>query len=248
MRRRRRTKYQWLPLQGRNGPTGLGDENDTYWDEFIVSVPTNGGVNSTIIDVTFDTPQDVRTVATTDPMDNFIRTGYILRRVVGNVYVHSIISNNGSVNPISGCAVTYGMFVARADEESEAGGAPQPIGATTQAQINANYCPQGVDNVREPWLFHRNWVLGAAARAGAAPGDGLAHFPTNNGAYGSAYDATFVDQKTIRKIEGDNRLWHIVSVRNLPINALHDGANQITVTVMLRLLGRPARTRQRGAF
>jgi len=140
------------------------------------------------------------------------------------------------------------MFVARADEATEIAAVPQPIGATTQAQINENYSPQNVDNVREPWIFHRNWVLGAASRAAAAPGDGIAHFPTNNSGYGSAYEGTFVDQKTIRKIEGDNRLWHVLSARTMPQNALHDGTNLIIMTSMLRLLGRPARTRQKGAF
>jgi len=255
MRRRRRRRYFWLPELGRTG-IGAAGEDDVYWDLFGVVLNSTGASEIAINDITFDIPKDNTNAGTvvTDPMSDFLRSGYMLRRVVGNVYLSLDVSTSGSGGgSIKAAIVTYGIFVARAGENPIGAFDAPPIGteaAGAAVVINqkTQYGPQHIDNVREPFLFHRNWVLGNRDVAASIPGFGQAAFPSNNAGYGSAFEGTFIDQKTLRRVDGDNRLYHTLQVRTYPLNAIHNGAASVTGTVALRFLGRPISTAKRGAF
>jgi len=240
--RKRRKRWYWLPPQGLDG-VGAAAAEAVYWDQFIVPLPAAGGAATIIRDFTFDHPPDVGSLSAADPMSLFLRKGYMLRRVVGNVYAHLELTSNGGVGTgVQAAAVTYGIFVARESDTVVApagaeGGFPNAV---------SNFGPQFVDNSTEPYLFHRNWIIGNAS-ATASP---IANFryPPTNAQYGSAYEGTFVDQKTLRRVDGDNRLWHVVQTRHFPFNATHDGAGNVVVTCMLRILGRPISSAKSGAF
>jgi len=242
MRRRRRRRFYWLPTQGIAGVGGAESEA-VSWDEFIVPIPSGGGNGTSILDVTFDQPPELGGVAVTDPMANFLRSGYMLRRVVGNVFVHIEAASNGSASTgIQGAAVTYAQFVARAEED-----AVRPIDSATNTARALEYGPQTFANVREPYLLHRNWVIGHGL-AGGFGGLGTQFYPKTNAGYGSAFEGTFIDQRTLRRIDGDNRLWHVVQVRHFPFNTTHDGVANVVVTCMLRYLGRPASASKSGTM
>lgn len=219
-----------------------------FWDEFNVNVNQNGTVTSSILDVTFDFPRDTALASTAvdSPMAEFLRGAYMLRRVVGSVFVSLSLPLGIGADDLTGAAVTYGLFVARADEVNDNA---IPIGAGNQAEINQNYNPQNNENVREPYIFQRSWILGTNNVA-SRPGEGAIRFPMNNAGYGSAMEGTHVDQRTLRRIEGDNRLWHIVSVRNYPLREVHTTGNPfVRVNTALRFLGRPASmARAKGSF
>jgi len=242
MRRRRRRRWYWLPTQGIAGIDAL-DSEATYWDSFVVPINQTGVENIVIRDFTFDSPFDVDDAAANDPMSLFLRSGYMLRRVVGNVYVHlEATSAGGSGTGVQAAAVTYAMFVAREDQATV-----QPPGTTSVAFASQNYGPQHVNNVREPYIFHRNWIIGFPNATGFANLSNRLYPPTNAG-YGSAYEGSFVDQKTLRRIDGDNRLWHCIQVRHHPFNTTHDGAVNLVATVMLRILGRPITAAKSGTM
>jgi len=242
MRRRRRRRFYWLPTQGIAGVGGAESEA-VSWDQFVVPIFATGGQATTILDVTFDQPPELGGIAVTDPMANFLRSGYMLRRVVGNVFCHiEATSNGGAGTGIQAAAVTYAQFVARAEED-----AVRPIDSATNTARSLEYGPQTFANVREPFLFHRNWILGHGLAGGFGDLQALA-YPQNNAIYGSAFEGTFVDQKTLRRIDGDNRLWHCVQVRHFPFNTTHDGTANVIVTCMLRYLGRPATASKSGTM
>jgi len=249
MRRRRRRRFLWLPTLGISGSGTNPEQNQVSYDSFTVTVPVDGQVNSIIKDVLPDHPADITTgpgSPVTANMADFLRTGYMLRRIVGNVFSHLTITASGTL-PLNAVIVTYAMWVARIDE-LEAGGL-LPIGAQTGGAAIENYDPQFIDNVREPYIFVKNWVFGNILRR--ASGLGEATFPMNNGEYGSAMEGTFMDQKTLRRVDGDNRLWHSVSVRRYPIGDFTAGdfTALVNLTSCLRYLGRPATmARTKGSF
>lgn len=219
------------------------------WDEFTVTVPQSGLANSAIRDVTFDFPRDeaLASIGVDQPMADFLRSSYMLRRICGNVFVS--VSNVTGVggDDLSAVAVSYAMFVARADEVNNHA---IPIGAGNAQEIQQNYNPQSALTVREPYIFVKNWILGNSSLFAARPTSGPVRFPQTNATYGSAMEGTFIDQKTLRRISDDNRLWHIVSVRGYPLREVHTTGNLVvTVNPALRYLGRPASgTRARGSF
>jgi len=175
------------------------------WDELTVTVPQSGLVTAAIVDVTFDSPMDtsVGTATVQTPMSDFLRSSYMLRRICGSIFVSLTNTAGIGADDASAVAVTYALFVARSDETNDNA---IPIGAGNQAEINQNYGPQQADNVREPYIFQRSWILGNQSLFAARPTVGAVRFPFNNAGYGSAYEGTFVDQKTLRRVDGDNRL------------------------------------------
>lgn len=242
IRRRRRRKFLWLPTLGLEA-LPLGQAGDVYWDTFSNALNADGSTTIVVRDLVPDFPVDATNPPSITPsITEFIRSGYILRRVVGNIYCHIDATSNGSgADSIAAVAVTYGMFVARTEQNNPL----VPVGAV--AAID-NYGPQDVDCVREPWLFHRNFILSHPPSIGAIPNNGETRFPATSAGYGSAFEGSFVDQKTLRRVDGDDRLFHVVQVRPYPINRIHNGAANIITTVMFRLLGRPVAMRQTGAF
>lgn len=243
MRRRRKRRWYWLPPQGLDG-AGAAAAEAVYWDSFIVPLPAAGGAGTVIRDFTFDHPPDIGSFAASDPMSLFLQKGYMLRRIVGNVYIHlEATSAGGSGTGIQAAAVTYAAFIARESDRivtpaGAEGGFPDSV---------ENFGPQFVDNSTEPFIFHRNWVIGNNEAVGFG-GLKASKFPPNNALYGSAFEGTFVDQKTLRRVDGDNRLWHVVQARHYPLNTTHDGSANIVVTTMLRILGRPISPAKSGAF
>lgn len=244
--RRRRRRWYWLPTLGREGPSG-GQFDDVYWDEFAaVNIPANASSAVQVQDFAPDFPKDSGTGTPTDNMSDFLTSAYMLRRIVGNVYVHPVSTSLGSQpNIVRAWLITYAIFVGRAEEANQN---LTPIGSATNFDVRANYGPQFVDNVREPYIFHRNWLIGQAANITTAAGDASPRFPPTNAGYGSNFEGTFVDQRTLRRIDGDNRLFHIVQARNYPLNASNDGVSTFTVTCALRILGRPIRPAKSGAM
>jgi len=249
-RRRRRSRFQWLPTQGLLGTDGFTPQTEhVSWDEFVINPPNSSSTIGEIRDVTFDVPRDnsLTSTNTETSMSDFLRSGYLLRRVVGNVFVHFSNTQGVGGDDLGGVIVTYAMFVARADEVPDA---IRPIGSNGTAEIIQNYGPQNADNVREPYIFVKNWVLGNQSLLSARPTSGVVRFPITNASYGSAMEGTFLDQKTLRRVDGDNRLWHIVQARGYPLGEVHStGSPEVVLTACLRYLGRPSRgTRPKGSF
>jgi len=120
--------------------------------------------------------------------------GYSLQRVVGNIYVavEQQLFNQGTAMA-TGVMVTAGMMVKRVDDDGA------PITASP---------PQNYDSASDPWLWRRSWMLcnqPQAVAQGAYYG-----YPSNNGAYGSVREGTFVDQKTRRTVKLEERVFMVI--------------------------------------
>lgn len=240
MRKRRRTKYHWLPIQGQQGAGGSLAESFSGFS-LLLPIPAAGTSQAIISDVTFDVPGDVAntTVTTDSPLNDLIgANGYVLKRIVGKcfaAYVNAAATSHESV------IVTCGFFVGRCDEQQAD---RDPLQSGTLTDILVNYGPQNVDNVQEPWIWRRTWILGNPAAATVTQGK----FPFTNAAYGSVMDGPHIDSRVARRIDNDNRLYFVAQARGWAIGSGAAVSADIRIQTDLRLLGAMRKSRSQSAF
>lgn len=247
VRRKRKTKYIWLPTLGAEiiNAVDLTESNGFPFS-------CTGGPNSqlpaafALFPLLEDTPQEVAVTANPDPnIADFIGTDYVIKRIVGKC---NIVAFQSAADTPPTLAVTAGMFVARADDTN----ALNPIGAATTPQALPNYDPNYVDNIREPWIWRRTWLVSNAASTNAAT-NAYRSTITTNVQYGSIQDGPHIDAKTGRRVRNDERLWFAASARPVTtdgteFSALPGAVGTVNGYLDIRVLGALRRARNRSNF
>lgn len=259
-RRRRRTKYTWLPIQGFDtGPEGnprtLGGIDDN-----IVAGPVPETNIHPVNPV--DIPEEGGDWTVGTSLSDVLGSEYFLKRIVGKFFAASQAVTSTTGNVAEATLITAGFFVARAEGTDPEIPAGVPTGAlATDVHTFDNFNPKAQDTVREPWIWRRSWILGNKgmfARALAFDGTGLAapaytpytSYPQNTAGYGSVADGPHVDCKTARRITQDDRLWFAVSAAAMPFAGAENFGLGVVVDYHLdyRLLGALRRPKQTGRF
>lgn len=251
---RRRRKFTWLPTVGTVGFSPEEPANSAIISEVIVENVPNGEFLGTPDSVVFpiinDFPQepfDSNQGSTTEGIGEIIGNEYVIERIVGELYVGYTAGNGTSGNAT--VLVCAGIFVARSDSVQPAA----PIGLTA-----TNYSPLALQNIREPWMFYRTWLLsGGFAQVGnpfaTASATGLnAVGRTNNGqnAGASMFEGPHIDVKSVRRIRQDERCYLTISAQGY--NPLGDASTTLTgkleIIMNIRALGALRQAKSRGAF
>lgn len=252
VRRRRKTKYTWLPTLGADKSATGADEltfsNGFSWsataDKTDVALPAN----IALFPLVEDTPQE-EVVGAGNPLVTFIGNDYVIKRIVGKIFVEC---EKVAADTYRSVVVTAGMFVARVDDQS-AGGA-LPVGASTTTLALHNYDPNFVDNIREPWIWRRSWILSNPSSTNADATQAIhGNFPSSNCNFGSVQDGPHIDAKTGRRIRNDERLFFAATARGFSSTGLDyapQPATDLTVAGYLdiRVLGALRRARNRSNF
>lgn len=263
MRRRRRTKYTWLPAYGTGTPiAGVGNYEGVQ--RFgTLGVLANAEPAVGVIAVLPDAPPENFDASTTS-LSNAINSEYILRRIVGKLHIAYRQSNQpysgagNDVPPIPEAAlVTAGFFVARCSDVSQTDPEAYPIGFLGGVNIQDfnNYSPMARDTQREPWIWRRSWILGNN-RDRFLPVDnsltfydqGWETFPPNNSLQGSVLDGPHIDAKTVRRVGQDERLWFALATQCISSHGPASDNGSLTYVLDVRYLGALRKARQRGAF
>lgn len=246
MAKRRKTRYSWLYNTGTTGPVA-DVEDDTCGRDFgLIAVPTNGTTALTIIDMLRDLPSDDFVAAGTLPLGVSQNNDYVIKRIVGKFFI-SVTQQVIPAIAQSAVLVGAGLFVARAEDADIAAGAENlPIGAAVGTGVD-DYSPLRVENIRQPWIWRRNWIL-SNQLTGAAPGSGLQSFPQTTAQYGSIQDGPHVDAKTGRRVKDGERLFAVVAARSYPLNSTADTSNEVRAYFDYRVLGAMRRGHNRSAF
>jgi len=270
VRKRRRTRYTWLPNLGQEVST---TEPSEFLSNFNLGLtaPADGGQEVGVTPLIYDFVQEQDDITAEFASLNFlIGNEYLLRRVVGKIhvaYAWFIQTGVGTTIPASevlAVQCTVGLFVARAGDVSDGTGGNGPIGSQAAGIAVRNYNPQARDCIREPWLWRRQWVLGTgidnAGQANDVSGNprianGNFHdsrgFPATNAHYGSVADGPHIDAKTLRRVGQNDRLWLAATVNYYPPNTQQVNANipqGVTINVDLRFLGALRKAKNRGVF
>lgn len=253
MRRKRKTRYQWLENLGSVGAAALPDDSTSGRDFGTLIVNTNGTSSWRVVPLLPDEPSDDAVAPVT--MVNSFQYDYFIKRIVGKIFVNY---NEGNNTAVPACLATFGIFVARCDDEQAGTGfntAPVGTGsfAGSAAAVNPaagitlngtlNYSPINTDAIREPWIWRRQWVLGNGI-VSETKNIG----PKTNMEYGSVADGPHIDAKTARRVRDDERLFGIFAVRSYPINSTYTIPTVCRAFLDYRVLGSPRKHRQRGAF
>lgn len=258
MARRRRRRYTWLPNLGAgSGFTG----GDLAGRQITLGVPANGSPNIITVPLTFDFPQEGTDpgVTTATPLADFIGNEYIIERIVGNMFYSLSAAATEPLNSGAAVLVTAGLFVARAEDAN-----PEiPVGSAFAADELRNYSPQFTDNIREPWMFRRTWILGhqfavhttgqltvRTDLVGVVPLSATLYaYPMSNVFYGTAVGGPFVDVKSSRRVGQDERLFWVTTAQNFPVDSVQT-ATVLNLTGFFdyRILGQLIKPHNRSTF
>lgn len=237
--RKRKAKYTWLPMVGL-----LDDQNieESVFGNLITLGVTAGTPlrsQAVVSPLILDRPQEPTDLVTQNPsLSDIVGSEFICKRIVGSVF--AAYNTPASSTPTS-ALVTCGIFVARADDL-----VPNlPAGAATAAEVLSNFSPANLNNAREPWMWHRQWLLGNpnSTTAGTLP---FRNAPITNMDYGELRSGPHVDCKSVRRVRQDERMWFAAATTNL----IGDGATagDVTVQFHLRALGQLRRAKNRSTF
>lgn len=271
MRKIRRKRPLWFPIIPAAGPDQSGDNFNAR--VFALSVAPNGVTTPLIFPVIPDKQVDADDLGAGTPgqLIQHLGNSYELERIVGKIFLGVGASEDAGVGEIKPkiIQVGCGFFVARQADEDAGGGADLPIGAPTAAEQVENYSPLSEDTMREPWIWHRTWLMhtgrvpgniaqalpfmGAIAPA-VAGGSRLPGLPSTNVNYGAEVDGPHIDARSGRRVGGDERLYFAVAARALDV-ILNIGPTPDQVALdavkgvlQIRVLGWPRTARKRSAF
>lgn len=244
--RGRKRRAYWLPTIGVSAKT---DDLEAIVPGVTgtFAVAPDGAIETLISPLTFDQPRDERNAQlATSSLADIVGSGYILKRIVGKFFCAlEQRPFDAQATAPRAALVTAGFFVARADE-----GSPSfPVGATTGDLTS--YSPGNNENIREPWIWRRTWILSNFADPSPV-NNSTSNYPPSNafGGSGGTFDGPHIDAKTGRRVNSDDRLWFAVSTTKYPIDnvTVFDVALQGDFFLDYRLLGHLVRQMSRGTF
>lgn len=252
MRRKRRTKYLWLPPTGTTGGT---IDTDDGWNgvDFGSFGPGLGGtttmlVRPLILDESSEEQVDRN-------ITGAAQTDYFLKRLVGKWWINrqQLANDSGPATYVGA-----GIFVAKANDPDSNLSINQPIGInvaagatvsflTSNDQANAilTYSPLAADAITSPWIWRRTWILSNAVSTTASPNNA---FPRSTSECHSVADGPHMDAKTARRIRDGERLWAVIALKNYPINSAVNVQPLVTAFLDYRALGQLRKHRQMSAF
>lgn len=252
MRRRRRSKGTWFPVNGQP----VEEETDTTVVLSGIDTAFSLGqqfLNGVIFPITFDSPQ-----GEVDPTDlvnkslaDQLGSEYLLRRIVGKCFIDIARGSEGQdQGDLDTAIVSAGFFVARADPNGENN---VPIGVANNSALEwaPSYNPLEARTLREPWIWRRTWILQDPYRPASTNAyPSFPAFPKSTAYYGSVMDGPHIDAKTARRVGQDDRLWFAVGAHSIPYNLEPSEGQEVLIGVHLdyRLFGSLRKAKQHGAF
>lgn len=256
MARRRRSGGTWFPNRG----SAIGELPEENYGglQFTITPNPTGAITTGILPVTFDSPFEGDNTSTgVDSLADIVGSEYVLKRIVGSLFISRTAgSDTDSTTASIAALVTCGFFVARANDGDVGGGADTPIGSATEAERRDNYSPIDTDTIREPWIWRRTWVLGAAGRAQRFANQAftnafVGNYPASTALYGDLMSGPFFDSRVKRRVAQDDRLWFVVSSANYPLGSSATGGTtspELEGTLEYRIFGQLRKARGSSAF
>lgn len=234
---RRKRKYTWMPSLGLV-PAGATNYRDVSFDLLLTpelaksTKPSQASVSLQVGPLVPDVTQQYSTSgadAGTSLRDLAEGQDWLCKRIVGKI---PLWANGGTFANANAqwtrCIVTFGIFVARAEDD-----APGNVDLDDDEVDPAN-----LDNIRNPWMFRRTWVLlnpGAGENATYKPVVGASGVNNDNQSW-SGEAGPHVDIRVARRIRKEERLWYAASIKGADV-----GVSLVTGTraSQMEVLGKP---------
>lgn len=173
---------------------------------------------------------------------------WLLDSIVGSIHV-GINATNTNLDPgqepneqWATIAVTVGIFVADAIEENQ---------IHPDIASNREIDPTNVDNIRQPWVWRRTWLLSNPGTIFAGQQTAGGWPSTNTFVTGNLGPG--IRTKTKRRIRRNQRIWLIAACTGFDFNNISVGGDpetQPVVNIMadLRICGKMRRSHNQSAF
>lgn len=180
-------------------PSGVGDYGSIpFGSTVITSIDRTGApyVTPIVPDETFFPDQ---TASAQSTLRDFTEgQDWFLKRIVGKLFVDQQQAPPGDEGATNWKNIFFAaaFFVARAHEENP----------NVPDLDSDEFDPIGSQNVRQPWIWRRTWMLGNNTGIDNTT-ESEFFFPQGNWQYGSALDGPHIDAKTARRIRREERLW-----------------------------------------
>jgi len=221
VRRKTRPRVVWLPNTNANSVGAFGRSVVQRFVVDGVGQTAPGTVIVGEVPIVIDSQDDPLDPATS--LSDIENSGYRLRRIVGKI---AVVADQTSDTGEPHIWVTAGLIIRRSNPET---GDSFAIATANELLID----PQGIQNIGDPWIWRRNWMLFnnttiEAQGVGSGPG------PTSNLEYGSVADGWHVDAKTARIVSSEERLFLDVSIM-LVTGGSDGGPNSCNVSVLADL-------------
>lgn len=200
-RRRRGSRYTWLPTLGGIKDNGSGSRYGTSYFGGDIAVDS-AAFGSTDLYVTPIVPDATvfpdGSGAGGETLRDFTEgQDWLCKRVVGKLSVGAAQIASGLTPPY--IIVGAGIFAGRADDQN------QNIPDTNNDEID----PLGSENVRQPWMWRRTFLLTNASSTFASE---FYWTHLDNGSFGVLADTQTVDTKGVsRRIRREQRLWFVLN-------------------------------------
>lgn len=251
--RRRRTKYTWMPTLGGESAGGDNKYGVSYFGDTVTADwaglgPTDLYVTPLVPDITLFPDGASGAEVNDQPTLRDFTEGqdWLLKRIVGRIFVApEFISATDATTP-PWVMVGAGFFVMRARDDM------QNIPDATNKEID----PLGSENIRQPWLWRRTWLLrvnGVTSTGGNPTYDG----PTFN-YLGSVAEGSTIDSKVARRIRREERLFFALNCyggRGPDVDAGAQGTGEgfttpanVAFNLDYRILGAMRRSNNRSVF
>lgn len=219
--RRNSPKVIWLPLTNANSVDAV--DFASGWNIATFGTGTvPGDTTSTELPIVLD-GQNASVLDAQAGLSTITGNAYRLRRIVGKLYVF--------VAQVEGSTGTYGItagFIVRTTD-------PLTGGSQASSTGTSEIAPSHIDNLGDPWIWRRSWVLANNGDAGPTT---IADIPGQNfGAqYPGSQEGPHIDQKTARLVAPEHRLFLDVSCTVLLGGAVVNPP-QVVMFYELRVLG-----------
>jgi len=246
-RGKRRNRGTWMPVIGHN--VVEGDSNYSYVDQRVdvFPVPSDNaeGPALSIVPIIPDFTQAASEGATANNLRDIVQgQAWRLNRIVGKVQLQTYQQSAGTTGRTwPNVFLTVAFFVAKVDDDAQ----------NSPAMSALDSDPTHKDNVMNPWIWRRTWLLGQPVGSRGDSGDSnfqkMEQKSTTQ--YNSVADGPHIDSKSKRFINREHRLFMSVAVRGYDVNWLSvDGDQEIGVAgiVDLRIHGQLARQRNTSSF
>lgn len=241
--RKRRTRYQWFKQPGTTGPGADQEDTDSGFD-WVLTVPANGTTTTQVQPLIVDLPSDEFEGTGALPMGAFTGNDYVLKRIVGKLFAAR--AQAAIATEVAAVLLGCGFFVARQEDIDTVAGAQVPIGGGSAAGLTDNYSPLRAENIHEPWIWRRTWILSNVLATNPIVGNNV--FPRSTAEYNSVQDGPHIDAKSSRRVRDGERLWVAFAAKNWPLTQTDDTAVTIEGHLDYRVLGAPRRNRKRSTF
>lgn len=228
-RRRRRPTVAWLPVLGQ------GENSARSYIDDGLAVAFNGDLVTAVHALTVDYPAEAVQNVQVESLADYQESGYRLRRIVGKFYcaANQYVGDGQVTAYPSHMLVGCGFIVLRVDPST---------GAPLRASTPSYYNPLARDNIRDPWIWRRTWLLSNSFAVPAAQSvSGHLEYSRTNEEFGSMSDGPHIDARTARRISVEERLFMVVGTQWPGFGSPPNTDGGVVYTAEFRFLTSPLR-------